>query len=164
MGYHVVGIDARDSSIDLIRSLGSCDLVVDARKESTSEVFQKCKGGVGCDAVLILPESQKAFDYAVPLAKKRGTVCIVSFPVDGFRIPSNEIVFRDVRFKGFPKFPSLLIIGTLLGTTKEAAEMFDVFVKNKLKVVKTVFTLDEVNEMVKTYESGNVSGKLVIKV
>jgi len=51
-----------------------------------------------------------------------------------------------------------------LGTTKEAQEMFDVFVKNKLKVVKTIFTLDQVNELVKTYESGNVSGKLVVKL
>ena len=57
-----------------------------------------------------------------------------------------------------------LIVGTLLGTTKEAQEMFDVFVKNKLKVVKTIFTLDQVNELVKTYESGNVSGKLVVKL
>jgi len=57
-----------------------------------------------------------------------------------------------------------LIVGTLLGTTKEAAEMFDVFVKNKLKVIKTIFSLDQVNELVKTYESGNVSGKLVVKM
>ena len=42
--------------------------------------------------------------------------------------------------------------------------MFDVFVKNKLKVVKTVFSLDQVNDLVKIYESGNVSGKLVVKM
>jgi D-arabinose 1-dehydrogenase-like Zn-dependent alcohol dehydrogenase len=42
--------------------------------------------------------------------------------------------------------------------------MFEIFVKNKLKVVKTVFSLDQVNELVKTYESGNVSGKLVVKM
>ena len=42
--------------------------------------------------------------------------------------------------------------------------MFDVFVKNKLKVVKTIFSLDQVNDLVKTYESGQVSGKLVVKV
>ena len=57
-----------------------------------------------------------------------------------------------------------LTVGTLLGTTKEAAEMFDHFVKNNLKVVKTIFSLDQVNELVKTYESGNISGKLVVKV
>jgi D-arabinose 1-dehydrogenase-like Zn-dependent alcohol dehydrogenase len=100
LGLHVVGIDNRDSSIDLIRSLDCCELIVDAHKESTAEVFKKCNGGIGCDAVLILPESQKAFDYAAPLAKKAGTVCIVSFPVGGFKISSNEVVFRDVRIKG----------------------------------------------------------------
>ena len=51
-----------------------------------------------------------------------------------------------------------------MGTTEEAAEMFDVFVKNNLKVIKTVFSLDQVNELVEAYESGNVSGKLVVKV
>jgi len=50
--------------------------------------------------VLILPESQKAFDYAAPLARKGGQVCIVSFPVGGFRISSHEVVFRDVRIRG----------------------------------------------------------------
>jgi D-arabinose 1-dehydrogenase-like Zn-dependent alcohol dehydrogenase len=59
---------------------------------------------------------------------------------------------------------TVLIVGTLLGTTKDAAEMFDIFVKNKLKVIKTVFTLDQVNELVKAYESGSVAGKLVVKV
>lgn len=100
LGYHVVGIDNRDSSIDLIRSLNCCDLIVDARKETTAEVFKKCNNGLGVDAVLILPESQKAFDYAAPLARKAGTVCIVSFPVNGFNISSNEVVFRDVRIRG----------------------------------------------------------------
>ena len=100
LGYHVVGIDNRDSSIDLIRSLNCCDLIVDARKETTAEVFKKCNNGLGVDAVLILPESQKAFDYAAPLARKAGTVCIVSFPVNGFKISSNEVVFRDVRIRG----------------------------------------------------------------
>jgi propanol-preferring alcohol dehydrogenase len=163
MGYHVVGIDNRDSSIDLIRSLNCSDLIVDARKESSAEVFEKCQGGIGVDAVLILPESQKAFDYAAPLAKKGGTVCIVSFPVDGFKISSNQVVFRDVRIRGISS-PKGLTPGTLLGTTKDAAEMFDIFVQNKLEVIKTVFSLDEVNKLVETYESGNVAGKLVVKV
>jgi D-arabinose 1-dehydrogenase-like Zn-dependent alcohol dehydrogenase len=56
------------------------------------------------------------------------------------------------------------MVGTLLGTTKEAAEMFDIFVKKKLKVIKTIFSLDQANELVKAYESGTVSGKLVVKV
>ena len=93
---------ARDSSLSLIHSLGCADLVVDARKQSTQEVFEKCNNGLGVDAVLILPESQRAFDYAAPLARKAGTVCVVSFPVEGFKISSQEVVFRDVRIRGIP--------------------------------------------------------------
>jgi len=52
--------------------------------------------------VLILPESQRAFDFAAPLARKAGTVCVVSFPVEGFKISSQEVVFRDVRIRGIP--------------------------------------------------------------
>jgi threonine dehydrogenase-like Zn-dependent dehydrogenase len=96
----MVGIDNRDSSIDLIKSLNCCDLVVNARKQTTAGVFKNCNNGLGVDAVLILPESQRAFDYAAPLARKSGTVCIVSFPVEGFRISSQEVVFRDVRIRG----------------------------------------------------------------
>jgi alcohol dehydrogenase, propanol-preferring len=59
LGLHVVSIDNRDSSMVLICSLDCCELIVDARKESTDEVFKECNRGIGCDAVLILPESQK---------------------------------------------------------------------------------------------------------
>src|SRR5205823_2202662 len=100
-----------DSSISLIQSLQCADLVVDARTQSPSQVFQQCNQGLGCDAVLILPESQKAFDYAAPLARKGGEVCIVSFPVGGFRISSHEVVFRDVRIRG--GIPSKYLAGSL---------------------------------------------------
>jgi D-arabinose 1-dehydrogenase-like Zn-dependent alcohol dehydrogenase len=105
LGYKTIAIDARDSSLSLIHSLGCADLVVDARKQSTQEVFEKCNNGLGVDAVLILPESQRAFDYAAPLARKAGTVCVVSFPVEGFKISSQEVVFRDVRIRGIPLNP-----------------------------------------------------------
>lgn len=70
--------------------------------------------------MLILPESQRAFDYAAPLARKAGTVCIVSFPVGGFNISSQEVVFRDVRIKGrIPWYPLedtiFLYFGIVLG-------------------------------------------------
>ena len=61
--------------------------------------------------MLILPESQKAFDYAAPLARKGGEVCIVSFPAGGFRISSHEVVFRDVRIRG--GIPSKYLAGFL---------------------------------------------------
>ena len=115
LGYRVVGIDNRDSSIDLIRSLNCCEIIVDARKETTAEVFKKCNNGIGVDAVLILPESQRAFDYAAPLAKKAGTVCIVSFPVKGFTISSNEVVFRDVRYIGIFNDARWLIFRNTVG-------------------------------------------------
>ena len=113
LGYRTVAIDNRDSSISLIESLNCADLIVDARKQSTQEVFKKCNNGLGVDAVLILPESQKAFDYAAPLARKAGTVCIVSFPVDGFKISSHEIVFRDVRIRGWNPFPQKSLVPVL---------------------------------------------------
>ena len=43
------------------------------------------------------------------------------------------------------------------------SEMFDVFVKHKLEVVKMIFSVDQVNELVECSESGNISDKLVVK-
>lgn len=72
----MVGIDNRDSSLDLIKSLYCCELIVDAGEGSTQDVPKNCNNGLGYGAVLIIPESQKAFDYAAPLARKSGIVCI----------------------------------------------------------------------------------------
>jgi propanol-preferring alcohol dehydrogenase len=42
------------------------------------------EGEKGCDAALILPESQQTLEYGVKLLKNHSTCVIVSFPKNAF--------------------------------------------------------------------------------
>jgi D-arabinose 1-dehydrogenase-like Zn-dependent alcohol dehydrogenase len=101
LGYKVVGIDTRPAALKVAESLGSCDLLIDASKnESTEELIKKINDGKGAHAAIILPEVQAAFDFAVKLLGIHGTMCVVSFPNEGFRFSCADIVFRHINIIG----------------------------------------------------------------
>jgi len=102
LGYKVVGIDSRAVALKLAESLGACDVLIDAsKKNSTEELIKDINDGKGADAAIILPEVQVAFDMAISLLDIGGTMCIVSFPTDGFRFSCADVVFRDIHIIGF---------------------------------------------------------------
>ena len=100
LGYHVVGIDTRPAALALAESLGACDLLIDATKQTTGEDLGKIGGGRGANAAVILPEVQVAFDFAVKLVGIHGTMCVVSFPNEGFRFSCADVVFRNIKIIG----------------------------------------------------------------
>jgi propanol-preferring alcohol dehydrogenase len=64
--------------------------------------------------VIILPESQKAFDYGINVLKNHGKCVVVSFPDKGFHFSTGDIVFRDIS-----------IVGSLVGSNKILREMLE---------------------------------------
>jgi len=101
LGYRVVGIDARPEALKVAESLGACDLLIDASKnESSADLLKKINNGKGAHAAVILPEVQAAFDQAVSLVGVCGTMCVVSFPVNGFHFSCADIVFRNIKIIG----------------------------------------------------------------
>ncbi|KAF2475334.1 GroES-like protein [Lindgomyces ingoldianus] len=77
MGLRVIGVDAADGPLNLAVGLNTGAQIVDARKQKAEEIVKQVGseegkidlGEMGLDAVIILPESQPAFDYAMTLLK-----------------------------------------------------------------------------------------------
>ena len=71
MGLKVTGVDAADGPLKLAKSLGTKATIIDARSTTASDYVEqigkedgrKDRLDMGLDAVIILPESQKSFDY-----------------------------------------------------------------------------------------------------
>lgn len=57
-------------------------------------------GQFGLDAVIVLPESQKAYQYGVDMPKDHGICVVVSFPNQGFVVSTQDLVFRDITVIG----------------------------------------------------------------
>lgn len=147
LGYNVVGIDAADGPLELAKGLRTGARIYDARRTTTEEVLQDISP---VDAVVILPESQQAFDYGVRLLKNRGVCVVVSFPAAGFHLSAKDLVFRDIQ-----------VVGSLLGSNTVLREMLQFVAAQGIRAVTKTFALSDLNELVQVYHHGG-GGKFVI--
>ncbi|KAI0546137.1 alcohol dehydrogenase-like protein [Xylaria curta] len=158
MGLKVLGVDNADPPLQLARSLGTGAKIVDARSQDANEVAielgkedaKQDRGDMGLDSVIILPESQKAFDYGVGLLKNHGRCVVVSFPERGFHVSARDVVFRDIS-----------IVGSLVGSNKLLRETLQFAAEHDVRAVIKTFALSRLNELVTAYHQGE-GGKLVI--
>ncbi|KAG7288436.1 hypothetical protein NEMBOFW57_004787 [Staphylotrichum longicolle] len=161
MGLRVLGVDNADGPLQLAREVvqgRERARIVDARIEDAADVVTQVgqedskleKGEKGLDAVIILPESQKAFDYGMALLKNHGRCVVVSFPEKGFHVSAWDLVFRDIS-----------VIGSLVGSNKTLREMLQFSAKYGVRAHIRTFPLSKLNELVNEYHKGQ-GGKLVI--
>ncbi len=158
MGLKVLGVDNADAPLQLARSVTQDARVVDARVEAASHVAVQLgqedgkgdRGDMGLDAVIILPESQNAFDYGVALLRNHGKCVVVSFPERGFHISAQDVVFRDIS-----------IVGSLVGSNKILREMLQFAAEHNVRASIQTFPLSGLNDLVAEYQKGK-GGKLVV--
>ncbi|KAI1504554.1 GroES-like protein [Biscogniauxia marginata] len=164
MGLKVLGVDNAEAPLRLARDLASGEgagvgaRIIDARVENANDVVTQLggedgkqeRGDMGLDAVIILPESQKAFDYGVNLLRNHGKCVIVSFPEQGFHISARDVVFRDIS-----------IIGSLVGSNKTLREMLQFAAEHDVKASVKTYPLSRLNDLVIEYHKGQ-GGKLAI--
>ena len=157
-GLRCLGVESADGPLELAKSLNTGARIADARLEDAVELVRQmgaedCKSDTqeqGVDASIILPESQRAFDYGMKLIKSHGKCVVVSFPEDGFHISARDVVFRDIS-----------IIGSLVGSNKILREMLDFSARNNIRAVTKSFSLQNLNSLVAEYHKGG-GGKLVL--
>ncbi|KAI1313333.1 alcohol dehydrogenase-like protein [Xylaria venustula] len=158
MGFKVLGVDNADAPLQLARDLATTARIVDARAESANEIAvelgkedgKQDRGDMGLDSVIILPESQKAFDYGVGLLRNHGKCVVVSFPEAGFHISARDIVFRDIS-----------IVGSLVGSNKTSRDVLQFAAEHNIRAVMKTFPLSKLNSLVAEYRKGQ-GGKLVV--
>ncbi|KAJ8127726.1 hypothetical protein O1611_g5906 [Lasiodiplodia mahajangana] len=158
MGLKVLGVDNSDAPLQLARGLRTDARIVDARVETADEVAIEIgkedgkldRGDMGLDAVIILPESQKALNYGFSLLRNHGKCVLVSFPEKGFHISAWDIVFRQIS-----------LVGSLVGSNKMLRETLEFAAEHKVRAVVKTFPLSKLNDLVTEYHKGE-GGKLVV--
>lgn len=150
MGAKAVGVESADDPLRLAREVSPGATVVDARTTEAKEVGAEGQSRKGVDVVLVLPESQKAFDYAMGILRDRGTCMLVSFPAAGFHISALDIMLRHLN-----------ITSVLGGTFAATEEMLQFAAKHGVKAKFETFPLDKLNELVAKYNQGG-GGKYVV--
>ncbi|KAI8712212.1 PKS-ER domain-containing protein [Fusarium sp. LHS14.1] len=164
LGKDVLAVDAADQALQLARQVkvdlgeeGKRVHISDARSEDpeTMKALGQSVAGiapteVGLDAVILLPESQRAFDMGMKLLRNHGTMVVVSFPKDKLAVSAHDLVFRDIA-----------VVGSLVGRNHQLREMLDFVVKHQVRVRVKKFPFDRLNELEEESHQGE-GGKLVI--
>ncbi|GAW19411.1 hypothetical protein ANO14919_088980 [Xylariales sp. No.14919] len=158
MGFKVLGVDNADAPLQVARNIETGARIVDSRVQSADDVAievgtedgKQDRGDMGLDSVVILPESQKAFDYGIGLLRNHGRCVLVSFPERGFHVSARDIVFRDIS-----------IVGSLVGSNKTSREVLQFAAEHGVRAVLKTFPLARLNDLVAEYHKGE-GGKLVI--
>ncbi len=149
---HVVITDVNDYRIELARKLG-IENVVDARRETLSDVMHRLKMAEGFDVGLEMSGSSQAFNDMIPAVKMGAKIALLGILPPNTTIPWNQVIFKALLLKG--------IYGR---------EMFETWYKmcamltsglNIKPIITHRFPADKFKEGFEIMSSGN-SGKIIL--
>jgi propanol-preferring alcohol dehydrogenase len=148
MGLHVVAVDVDDRKLDLARSLGAT-LAVNARAEDPIAFVKKQIGGA--NGVLVTAVSPKAFEQAMGMVGRGGTVSLNGLPPGDFPLPIFDTVLNGVTIRG-----------SIVGTRLDLQEALDFAGDGKVKATISTDKLENINDIFSRMHKGDIQGRVVI--
>jgi propanol-preferring alcohol dehydrogenase len=151
MGHRVIGVDVADSKIELAKTLGA-EAAVNAMNDDPVAFVQEITGG-GAQGVLVTAVSPKAFDQAVGMLGRRGTMSLVGLPPGEFGLPIFDVVLSRKTVRG-----------SIVGTRLDLAEALDFAARGLVKVSYTTDRLENINDIFDRMEKGAIDGRVVMEL
>lgn len=151
MGLYVAALDVADDKLALARALGA-DLAVDARSpDAAATVIRETDGGA--HGVLVTAVSVPAFDQALRLVRRKGTISLNGLPPGDFPTPIFDVVLKRITIRG-----------SIVGNRKDLAEAIEFAAEGKVKAHVNKTSLDNINQVFSDLESGRVDGRMVLEM
>jgi propanol-preferring alcohol dehydrogenase len=151
VGGIVVAVDVDDTKLELARTLGA-DHTVNAATEDPVAAIDAL-GGV--DVAVVTAVIPAVFEQAFAALRRGGRLVCVGLP------PENDGPMS------LPIFPTVLkgisVIGSIVGTRGDLAEVFDLHAHGRTKVVAEPRKLDQVNESIDDVLQGRTPARLVFE-
>lgn len=159
MGCKVVAVDTKKEALDLTMSFRhKPDICMNPKEDKLEDVLNKLEkicpdenGYRGVDAAILATDQPPSFKTGTELTKKHGTVVLVGQPADGITLSYLDLIFKDLK-----------LVGSLLASVKQGAELMELVEKEDIKVEVKKWKLEEAEEMRQTYLEGKSKGKNVI--
>ena len=148
-GAAVVAVDIEEDKLRLARELGA-EYTVNSRTDDPVARIQQLGGA---DAAVCLAVSPQAMRQAFDSLKRGGRLVLVALPRDNdLQLPIFETVLKGIS-----------VIGSIVGTRVDLAEVFELHAAGKTKVVALPRKLDEVNACFDEVLAGQVPARLVFE-
>ena len=148
MGLNVIAVDIDDSKLDLAKRLGAA-LAVNARQADPAAFVKKEVGGA--QGVLVTAVSPKAFEQALGMVGRGGTVSLNGLPPGDFPLPIFDTVLNGVTVRG-----------SIVGTRLDLQEALDFAGDGKVKATIETEQLENINDIFSRMHKGDIQGRIVI--
>ena len=148
MGLNVVAVDISDAKLHLARKLGA-SLTVNAREADPAAFVKKEVGGA--QGVLVTAVSPKAFEQALGMVGRGGTVSLVGLPPGSFPLPIFDTVLNGITVRG-----------SIVGTRLDLQEALDFAGAGKVKATVATEPLENINQIFTRMHAGDIEGRIVI--
>lgn len=147
-GAFTVAIDVDDEKLDLAKRLGADHLI----NAATQDVVAEMSKLGGADAIVSTAATPKPLKDAFTSLRPGGRLVMVGLPKDNvFPLPIFETVLRGIH-----------VIGSLVGTREDLAEVFELHAAGKTQVVLETRRLEQINDCFDEVLAGRVPARLVL--
>src|SRR6516162_387564 len=148
MGLHVAAVDVDDGKLDLARRLGAA-VAVNVRGTDPAAYLKKEIGGA--HGVLVTAASPKAFEQALGMVRRGGTIVLNGLPPGSFPLPIFDMVLNGITLRG-----------SIVGTRLDLQEALDVAGEGAVKATVQTARLEDINDVFKRLHAGQIEGRVVL--
>ena len=148
MGLNVIAVDIDDAKLELARRLGAA-LTVNAREADPAAFVKREVGGV--HGVLVTAVSPKAFEQALGMVGRGGTVSLNGLPPGDFALSIFDTVIKGITVRG-----------SIVGTRLDLQEALSFAGAGKVEAIIATERLENINDIFARMHHGDIQGRIVI--
>src|SRR5271165_72636 len=149
MGLHVAAVDVTEEKLALARRSGA-DVTANAKSPDAVAQIVKQTGG-GAHGVLVTAVSPPAFDQAIHMARRKGTVVLVGLPPGDFHAPIFDVVLGRITIRG-----------SIVGGRQDLAEAIEFAAEGKVSSHYHEMKLEDINQVFSDMKTGRLDGRMVM--
>jgi alcohol dehydrogenase, propanol-preferring len=148
MGLNVAAVDVADDKLALAKRLGAT-VTVNARTTDPAAYLKKEIGGA--HGVLVTAVSPKAFEQALGMVRRGGTVSLNGLPPGSFPLPIFDMVLNGITVRG-----------SIVGTRLDLQEALQFAGAGKVHATTATAKLDDINDVFARMHAGKIEGRIVL--
>ncbi len=148
MGLNVAAVDIDDEKLAFAKKLGAT-VTVNAKNTDPGEYLKKEIGGA--HGVLVTAVSSIAFDQALSMVRRGGTVVFNGLPTGDFPVSIFDTVLNGITIRG-----------SIVGTRLDLQESLDMAAAGKVKATVAAEPLENINDIFDRMRDGKIEGRIVI--
>ncbi len=148
MGLNVAAVDIDDEKLEFAKKLGAT-VTVNAKNIDPGEYLKQEIGGA--HGVLVTAVSAIAFDQALSMVRRGGTVVFNGLPTGDFPVSIFDTVLNGITIRG-----------SIVGTRLDLQESLNMAAAGKVKATVTAEPLENINDIFERMRQGKIEGRIVI--